>query len=79
MSTTVPMFVMPGGPELMIILFLAVLLFGASKLPKLARSAGESMGEFQKGRETVERELEELRQTPVPTAESAPDVESELE
>ena len=79
MSTTVSLFVMPGGPELMIILFLAVLLFGASKLPKLARAAGESMGEFQKGRETVERELEELRQTPAPTAEPAADVESELE
>ena len=59
-----PLFVpTPGGPELLIILFIAILLFGASKIPKLARSTGEAMGEFQKGREKVETELEEMRET----------------
>nr|WP_310732451.1 twin-arginine translocase TatA/TatE family subunit [Halostella litorea] len=52
---------MPGGPELVVILLIAVLLFGANKIPKLARSTGEAMGEFQKGREEVEQELEEMR------------------
>jgi sec-independent protein translocase protein TatA len=51
----------PGGPELLIILVLAVLLFGASKIPKLARSSGQAIGEFQKGREQVEQELDEMR------------------
>jgi sec-independent protein translocase protein TatA len=51
----------PGGPELLIILLLAVLLFGASKIPKLARSSGQAIGEFQKGREQVEQELDEMR------------------
>ena len=40
----------PGGPELLIILFIAVLLFGANKLPALARSTGEAIGEFKRGR-----------------------------
>jgi sec-independent protein translocase protein TatA len=53
----------PGGPELLVILFIAVLLFGANKIPKLARSSGEAIGEFQKGREEVEQELEEMRNT----------------
>jgi sec-independent protein translocase protein TatA len=53
---------MPGGTELIVILLIAVLLFGANKIPKLARSTGQAMGEFQKGREQVEQELEELQE-----------------
>ncbi|MFC6973719.1 twin-arginine translocase TatA/TatE family subunit [Halomicroarcula sp. GCM10025709] len=55
---------MPGTTEMMVILLIAVLLFGANKIPKLARSTGEAMGEFQKGREEVEQELEEMRDGP---------------
>jgi sec-independent protein translocase protein TatA len=52
---------LPGGPEMLVVLALAVLLFGASKIPKLARASGEAIGEFQKGREEVEQELEAIR------------------
>jgi sec-independent protein translocase protein TatA len=62
MMDLLPMqFGLPGGPEVLIILLIAVLLFGANKIPKLARSTGEAMGEFQKGREEVENELKEMR------------------
>ena len=54
----------PGGPELLIILLIAVLLFGANKLPKLARSSGQAMGEFQKGREEIDQELQKMREGP---------------
>ncbi len=63
-GNALPLFVGVGGlgaPELLIILFLAVLLFGANKLPKLARSSGQAIGEFQKGRDQVEQELDEMR------------------
>lgn len=38
-----------GLPELIIILVILLLLFGATRLPKLARSLGQSAGELQKG------------------------------
>lgn len=38
-----------GLPELIIILVILLLLFGAAKLPKLAKSIGESAGELKKG------------------------------
>jgi len=47
----------PGGVELLVVLLIAVLLFGANKIPKLARAAGESIGEFKRGREELEEEL----------------------
>jgi len=48
----------PVGPELLIVLFLIVLLFGANRIPKLARSVGASLGAFQKGKEEAESDLE---------------------
>ena len=38
-----------GTPELIIILVILVLLFGATKLPQLSRSIGSSMKELRKG------------------------------
>ena len=52
---------MPGGPELLVILFIILLLFGGKKLPGLARSLGKSLGEFKKGKEDLENELKEVQ------------------
>lgn len=38
-----------GAPELIVILLILLLLFGASRLPKLSRSIGESARELRKG------------------------------
>lgn len=53
----------PAGPELLIILLVLVLLFGANKIPELAKASGQAMGEFQKGRQQVEEELEEMSES----------------
>jgi sec-independent protein translocase protein TatA len=74
MSSLLPLFG-PVGPEMLIILLVLVLLFGANKIPKLARSTGEAMGEFKKGREEIEEELNEAAN---PETEPVEDV-SELD
>ncbi|MBM3897880.1 MAG: twin-arginine translocase TatA/TatE family subunit [Thaumarchaeota archaeon] len=52
-----------GGSEwLWIALIVAVLLFGSKKLPEVARSIGKVMGEFQKGRLEIEREIKAATQ-----------------
>lgn len=38
-----------GGPEVILVLIVVLLLFGAAKLPQLARSLGASAKEFRKG------------------------------
>jgi sec-independent protein translocase protein TatA len=38
-----------GNGELILVVVVLLLLFGATKLPKLARSMGQSVGEFKKG------------------------------
>ena len=50
---------MPRGQELIIILVVLVLLFGARKLPELARSLGASAKEFRKGVQEGNEESEQ--------------------
>lgn len=46
-----------GPSELLLIFAVLVLLFGAEKLPQLARSMGTSMGEFKKAQKESEESL----------------------
>ena len=55
--TALPLIAVPGGPEVLVIALLFVLLFGANRIPKLARSTGEAIGEFRKGRHESEADL----------------------
>jgi len=47
-----------GGPELLIILAVLILLFGAKKLPELAKGLGKSMSEFKKAAKEIDAEEE---------------------
>jgi len=54
---------MPGGSEwIFIIVAVAVLIFGAKKIPELARTLGRSKGEFEKGKIESEKELKDLKE-----------------
>jgi TatA/E family protein of Tat protein translocase len=65
-------------PELIIILVIALIIFGPRKLPELGRSLGKSIGEFKKAsnelRSTLEEEIrvEEQRERQSQTAAAAP-------
>ena len=50
-----------GAPELIIILVILLLLFGAKKLPEMARSIGKSTKEFKKGMSEAASEEEEAQ------------------
>jgi sec-independent protein translocase protein TatA len=49
----------PGPSEWVLILIIVLVLFGAKRLPELARSLGQSMNEFRKAREEFDRELQQ--------------------
>ena len=40
---------LPGGSEMLFLLLIVLLVFGASRLPKLARSMGQASKEFKQG------------------------------
>ena len=47
-----------GGPEIAVIFVVVLLLFGAKKIPELARGLGKSMGEFQKAKDEFQQEID---------------------
>jgi sec-independent protein translocase protein TatA len=63
-------FSMPGGPEWFFLAIIVILLFGAKKLPELARGLGQSFGEFRKAKDEFEREIQ--KSTAAPTIPPAP-------
>jgi len=48
---------MPGGPEWILIFLVVLLLFGAKRLPDLARGLARSVTEFRKAKEEFDSEL----------------------
>jgi sec-independent protein translocase protein TatA len=61
-----------GWPELLLVLAVLLLLFGARKLPDIARSMGKSTNEFKKGLREG-REEPAAAETPPPSEPSAGD------
>lgn len=63
-----------GGPELLMILFVVLLLFGGQKLPEFAKGLGKSVREFKKAASNVEDEFKRaIEDTPEkPAAKALP-------
>ena len=48
-----------GGPEVFIVIFAILLLFGAKKIPELARGMGRGIREFKDATKEIKDEIEE--------------------
>src|SRR6186997_3239230 len=60
-----------AGPDLIVILLIVLVLFGAKKLPELARGMGQAVKEFQKAKDEFSDELHNAGKA---EAESKPDL-----
>jgi sec-independent protein translocase protein TatA len=56
-----------GGPDLIIVLLIILVLFGAKKLPELARGMGSAIKEFQKAKDEFTDELHSAGKTDAST------------
>jgi sec-independent protein translocase protein TatA len=59
MSASILLFGMPSGMELFVIVLVVLLLFGAKKLPELARGAGRAIREFKDATKEIKNEIED--------------------
>lgn len=55
-----------GMPELLVLLAIVVLLFGASKLPQIGRGLGEGIRNFKKGLKTEDGDADRLEDGQAP-------------
>lgn len=51
-----------GMPELIIILVILLLIFGATKLPEIGKSIGKTISEFKKGMREIDSDKEEKKE-----------------
>jgi sec-independent protein translocase protein TatA len=55
-----------AGPDLIIIFFIILLLFGAKKLPELAKGLGSAVKEFSRAKDEFEHEITQPSPAPQP-------------
>jgi sec-independent protein translocase protein TatA len=61
---------MPGGPELLVIFLIVLLLFGAKRIPEVAQNLGKGIREFKKSMREVQSEIDTAVDTPKPKVET---------
>tara|TARA_Y100000813_G_scaffold40256_1_gene27430 strand:- start:1030 stop:1257 length:228 start_codon:yes stop_codon:yes gene_type:complete len=52
-----PVILFIGGPEIVIIMFVVVMLFGSKKIPEIARGLGKGMRELKDASNEIKREI----------------------
>ena len=67
------MFGLPGGTEVIIIIFVVVLLFGGKKIPELAKGLGKGIREFKEGMKQINDDTKELENNKTEKTETKED------
>jgi sec-independent protein translocase protein TatA len=74
------LFGMPGGPELIIITLIVLLLFGGKKIPELMRGLGKGIREFNNAKANIQSEINEgMKEIDEPKQEAVKKPESKVE
>jgi sec-independent protein translocase protein TatA len=66
-----------GGLDGIFILFIILMLFGAKRIPELARGLGSAVREFSKAKDEIEHEISR-QPAPAPRIEPAPDAHAQI-
>lgn len=61
-----------AGPDMLIIFFIVLIMFGAKKLPELAKGLGQAVKEFSKAKEDVNQEFERAARVDEPRLPAHP-------
>ena len=56
---TLVLLAIPGGMEWVLIAIVVLLLFGGKKIPELMKGLGKGISEFKKGKNEIEKDLED--------------------
>jgi sec-independent protein translocase protein TatA len=71
-------FLFIGGPEIMVIGLIVVMLFGADKIPEIARGLGKGMRQLKDATNDIKREINETAEKQGIDTSIAKDVNSEI-
>lgn len=66
-----------GVPEVMIVLLVVLLFFGAKRIPELARGIGQGINEFKKASDDIKKEIEKGEKEGFGTSENTKSKDSQ--
>ncbi|CAA0146165.1 Sec-independent protein translocase subunit TatA/TatB [Tenacibaculum maritimum] len=72
-------FLFIGGPEIFIILLIVVMLFGADKIPEIARGLGKGMRQIKDATNDIKREINDSAKNQGLDTDIVKDVNKEIE
>lgn len=70
---------MPGGFEMVIIVLVILLLFGAKRIPELARGIGQGINEFRKASDDIKKEIDKGKDDISNSTKSTPKEQEQVE